>query len=82
LLGLSADQLSFARENGLQVSMDRDIVSGKLFSGRNRGRCVQVFENKLVLPSYGGKENPHKASVLKAAFATLTSQQGAQGSYV
>jgi hypothetical protein len=67
LLGLPPGNLSWARRNGLQITVQGDIVSGRMFTGRNKGRCVQLFEQKLVLP-YEGKGNAHRASALRAAF--------------
>jgi predicted esterase YcpF (UPF0227 family) len=67
LLGLSNDQLAYAKNNGLQMSVQGDIISDRMFTGGNQSRCVQLFENKVVLP-YDGNENPHRQSALKAAF--------------
>ncbi|MDR2432762.1 MAG: hypothetical protein LBD34_03350 [Puniceicoccales bacterium] len=74
LLGLPSDQLDYARNNGLQVSVDGDIVSDRMFTGKNQGRCTQLFGNKVVLPHNGGG-NPHMQSALKAAFLAMSSPQ-------
>ncbi|MDR1528320.1 MAG: hypothetical protein LBS22_01905 [Puniceicoccales bacterium] len=73
LLGLSIGQLLYARSHGLQISVQGDIISDKVFAGRNQGRCVQSFGNKVVLP-YNGGGNPHMQSALKTAFSATTLQ--------
>jgi hypothetical protein len=73
LLGLPNENLRFAKESGLQISVKGDMVSGKLFSGRNNGGCTQLFGKKVVLP-HNGKGNPHMQSALKEAFSAMTSQ--------
>ncbi|MDR0742188.1 MAG: hypothetical protein LBE98_01870 [Puniceicoccales bacterium] len=74
LLGLSSDQLSYAKENGLQISVQGDIVSNRMFTGGNQGRCTQLFGNKVALP-YNGGGNPHMQSALKTAFSAVISPQ-------
>jgi hypothetical protein len=73
LLGLPNDQLEYAKNNGLQISVQGDIVSDRMFTGSNQGRCAQLFGTKVVLP-YNGRENPHQPWVLQAAFSEASPQ--------
>ncbi|MDR2603112.1 MAG: hypothetical protein LBC11_00935 [Puniceicoccales bacterium] len=77
LLGLPTDRLTYAKNNGLQISVQGDIVSDRIFTGSNQSRCIQLFGNKVVFP-YNGQGNPHMQSALKTAFSTMVPSQIAQ----
>jgi pimeloyl-ACP methyl ester carboxylesterase len=61
---LNADNLKFAQDECIQISLQGDVLSNALVT-RNGG-CVQLFGRKINFP-YSGFDNQHEAAVAEEA---------------